>query len=214
VCYQVTNQNVAPQLGGLMQAGCEVVVLATVPGFTALSLGTAAKIGFHPQFVVSNVGSDYATVAGLLTEKGAPLLEGVISDGYLPLTSDEADPWIQLFLKVNKDYNNNAPFDGNVEYGMAAAYTFVQAVAKAGKDLTRAKLLAAIEAGGFTGPGLVPFAFSKDNHSGYTGARIAKISGGKATYVSGTFTTDSGSGAVTPYSGVESAPPANGVPTG
>jgi branched-chain amino acid transport system substrate-binding protein len=212
--YQVTNPNVAPQLGGLKAAGCEVVALATVPGFTALSLGTAAKLSWHPQFVVSNVGSDYATVAGLLTKAGEPLLEGVISDGYLPLTSDEADPWIQLFLKVNKDYNNNAPFDGNVEYGMAAAYTFVQAVAKAGKDLTRAKLLAAIEAGGFTGPGLVPFAYSKDNHSGFTGARIAKITGGKATYITGAFTTDDATGAVAPYSGSEGTPPANGVPTG
>jgi len=40
--YVVTNTNVGPQIGKLKSAGCEVVQLATVPGFTALALATAA----------------------------------------------------------------------------------------------------------------------------------------------------------------------------
>ena len=49
--YVVTNTNVGPQIGKLKSAGCEVVQLATVPGFTALALATAAKIDFKPQWV-------------------------------------------------------------------------------------------------------------------------------------------------------------------
>ena len=132
--YTPTNQNVAPQIGSLKAAGCQVVVAATIPGFTALALGTAAQLGFHPQWVVSNVGADYATVAGLLTAKGAPLLEGVISDNYLPNAGETDNPWIKLFQKVNEKYNGNAPWDGNVEYGMAVGYTFVQALQGRGPE--------------------------------------------------------------------------------
>jgi hypothetical protein len=162
--------------------------------------------------VVSNVGADYATVAGLLTPVGAPLLEGVISDNYLPSASDSANPWIKLFQQINQQYNGNAPWDGNVEYGMAVGYMFVQALKAAGPNPTRASLIAAVEKGGFAGPGIVPVAFSPTNHSGYTGVRLVKISKGVGAYFGSTYTTDSGTGAVTEYSGAETTPPANGIP--
>jgi hypothetical protein len=49
--------------------------------------------------------------------RGAPLLEGVISDNYLPNSGDSTDPWITLFKKINTDYNGDAAWDGNVVYG-------------------------------------------------------------------------------------------------
>src|SRR3954470_8504602 len=108
--YVVSNPNVGPQMGALKAAGCDVVMLATVPGFTALSIGTAAKIAFKPQFVVSNVGSDPTTLTKTLGP-AAGLLEGVVAANYLPLANDDANPWIQLFKKVNTQYNGNAAFD-------------------------------------------------------------------------------------------------------
>ncbi len=217
VAKQTYDPTVAPdvtaQMGALKAAGCQVVVAATIPGFTALALGTSAQLGFHAQWIVSNVGSDYNTVAGLLTAKGAPLLEGVISDGYLPLSNDATNPWITLFQKVNTTYNSNAPFDGNVEYGMAVGYTFVQALLAAGKNPTRASILAAVEKGMSPGPGLTPFNFSATNHSGYSGVQLAKISGGAPAFFGPVYTTDDGSGPVTPYTTAPATPPANGIPT-
>jgi ABC-type branched-subunit amino acid transport system substrate-binding protein len=210
--YVVTNQNVAPQIGALKGAGCQVVVAATIPGFTALSLGTSAQLGFHPQWIVSNVGADYATVEGLL--KGAPLLEGVITDGYLPAASDTSNPWIQLFQMINKQYNNNAPWDGNTEYGMSVGYLFVQALQAAGKNPTRQSILDAIQKNGFTGPGIVPLGFSATSHSGYTGVQIAKITGKTTTLIGTPFTTDDRSGPVTPYNGTSGSVPPNGIPQG
>lgn len=61
--YVTSNTNVAPQIGAFKAAGCQVVMLATVPGFTALSIGTAARLGFKPQWLVSNVGADHPTLA-------------------------------------------------------------------------------------------------------------------------------------------------------
>ena len=209
--YVTSNPNVGPQMGALKQAGCQVVMLATVPGFTALSIGTAAKIAFKPQFVVSQVGADLGTLTKQLGA-AAPLTEGLISDNYLPLSNDEANPWIQLYKKVNAAHNGNAEFDNNVVYGMSVGYLFVQSLQAAGKDLTRDGLIAAIEKNGFQGPGLAPLRFSADNHSGYGGMRLSKVQGAKQTYFGETFETDDADGAVAPYTTAPAAPPQNGIP--
>jgi branched-chain amino acid transport system substrate-binding protein len=210
--YVVTNQNVGPQVGAMKAAGCQVIILATIPGFTALTIGTAARLAYRPQFVVSNVGADYPTLAGLLGD-AKPLLEGLIAGGYLPSASNAGDPWTQLFSKVNKDYNGNAPMDGNIIYGMSVAYLFVQALLAAGKDLTREGLVAAIEKGGFKGPGVVPLRFSATDHSGYGGLQMSKITGGVQAPFGPAYKTDDGDGAVAEYTEPVAPPPANGIPT-
>ncbi|MFI6076875.1 ABC transporter substrate-binding protein [Actinoplanes sp. NPDC051343] len=209
--YVTSNPNVGPQMGALKAAACQVVMLATVPGFTALSIGTGAKIGFKPQYVVSNVGADPTTLTKTLGP-AAPLLEGVVAANYLPLASDTANPWIQLFQKVNTQFNKGAQFDDNVVYGMSVAYLFVQTLQAAGKDLTRDKLVAAVEKGGFTGPGLVPLRLSDKDHSGYAGEQLTKLVNGRSTYFGTAFQTDDGAGPVSPYSGTAAAPPASGIP--
>jgi branched-chain amino acid transport system substrate-binding protein len=209
--YVTSNPNLGPQVGALKAAGCEIVMLATVPGFTALTIGTAAKIGFKPQFVVSNVGSEPTTLAKALGSS-APLLEGVVAANYLPLAIDDANPWIQLFQKVNSQYNHGAVFNNNTVYGMSVAYLFVQALQGAGKDLTRDKLIAAVQKGGFTGPGLTPLRYTDKDHSGYGGEQLTKISAGKPVYFGTPYQTDDGPGAVQQYQTSPVAPPANGVP--
>ncbi|TDC36830.1 ABC transporter substrate-binding protein [Micromonospora sp. 15K316] len=211
--YVTSNTNVAPQIGAFKAAGCQVVVLATVPGFTALSIGTAARLGFKPQWVVSNVGADHPTLSKQLGE-AAPLLEGMIGGNYLPMQNDTANPWIQLFTRINKEHNGNAEFDGNTVYGMSVGYLFVQALLAAGKDLTREGLLEAVGKGGFQGPGLVPLRFSADDHSGYGGERLTRVSGGVQSYFGPAYETDEADGAVNEYTVTPVQPPANGVPTG
>jgi ABC-type branched-subunit amino acid transport system substrate-binding protein len=210
--YSPTNTNVAPQIGALQAAGCQVVVAFTVPGFTALAMGTAAKLKYAPQWVVSSVGADIPTLTGLLKSATDPLIEGMVSDLYMPVSTDTSNSWIQLFQKVNKDYNNNVEFDGNVEYGMGIAYTTVQVLKEAGKNLTRGALLAAVEKGGLTGPGLVPFGFSATDHSGYTGTQVLVVHNGVATPTGPVYTTDDGSGPLQEYTTPQPQAPANGLP--
>lgn len=209
--YTTSVTNVGPQVDAFKAGGCEVVVLATVPGFTALTIGTAARQGFRPQWLVSNVGGDYNTLAKSLGD-AKPLLEGLLGANYLPAASAASDPWVQLFQRINTEYNAGAPFDGNTIYGMSVGYLFVQALQAAGKDLTRESLLDAVKKGGFTGPGLAPLRYSAEDHSGYGGLRMTKVTGTTQDYFGPAYETDSESGPVTEYAVAPPAPPASGIP--
>jgi branched-chain amino acid transport system substrate-binding protein len=210
--YVPTNTDVAPQLSALKGAGCQVVVSATVPGFTALTLGTAARLGFRPQWVVSNVGGDYTTLAGRLGARGAPLLEGLVSAGYLPSVHDTSDEWTALFRGIAQKYAPDLEFDGHVVYGMAVGYLTVQALQAAGKELTRESVIAAVEDNGFTGPASVPLRFSDSDHSGYGGLQVNRVSKGSQDYLGPVYVTDEGSGPVQEYTEKRPAPPENGIP--
>jgi ABC-type branched-subunit amino acid transport system substrate-binding protein len=214
--YEPGNTNVAPQITALQKAGAEVLVDFTIPAYTALGQLTSFKLGYKPQIVVSNVGIDPTTVGGLLKafSKGkadTALIEGAITDGYLPSVNDTSNAWVKLFKQIHDKYDAKAPFDGNVEYGMASAYTFAQALKGAGKSPTRQSLVDAVEKGGFTGPGLVPFRYSKDQHGGYGGAQMGTIKNGAVELSGPVYVTDPSSGPITTTTTPQPAPQEEGL---
>src|SRR5580692_8586968 len=167
------------QMAALKAAGAQVVVLATIPAATALAMLPAVSIGYTPQYVVDNVGADAPTVGPLLssfTQKGggtaaqataaAGLLNGVITTAYFAPESDTSNAWVQaekdLLQKYAPSVYSKYGLDGNTQYGIALAYTFVQALQKAGKNLTRQSLMNAINSDGksFVTPGFVPLSYS------------------------------------------------------
>ena len=220
--YQSGTSTLAPQVTAVKASGAKVLVEFTVPIYTAIARLTAFTLDYSPQLVVSSVGSDPITVGKLLSviskgkASGTALLEGAITDGYLPSVGDTSNPWIALFKKIHDQYDASAPFDGNVEYGMASAYTLVQALQAAGKNLTRQGIVDAIDNDGgmWTGPGLVPYRYTKTEHGGYAGVEMGVIHGGVIVLDGKPLTTDPTAGsAITPYTGTQPAPPASGVPS-
>jgi ABC-type branched-subunit amino acid transport system substrate-binding protein len=217
--YDPTNIKITPQVVALQKAGAQVVISFSVPAFTALLKLTSLALKFSPQLVVSNVGSDPITLSGLITSfsKGAApgkaLIQGIITDGYLSSPIDPTNSWIKLFKKIHNQYIPKLPFDGNVEYGMAAAYTFAEALKAAGQNPTRASIVAAIQSTPFTGPGLVPFGYSATSHSGFIGAQMGIIQGLAIKLIGTPLTTDdTPTGPITPYTTPQPTAPANGIP--
>ncbi len=211
--------NIGPQVAALKRSGADIVVSFTVPGYTvALKLG-AAQAGYNPQYVVSNVGADPITLSNIIGAatkgkvNGQQAIQGIISDYYLPSTAETSNSWMQLFKKIHDQYIPKLPFDGNVEYGMATAYTFAEALAAAGQNPTRASIVAAVENQHFAGPNLVPYAFSPTDHSGLTGMRMDVIKGLADKPLGTPMVTDDGSGPVTPYTTPQATAPADGIPT-
>ena len=220
--YVPTNVNVAPAVAALRASGAKVVVSFSIPAFTALLKLNSLKLGFNPTLVVSNVGSDPITLSGLLesfakqggaTVNGNQLTNGIITDAYLPALST-SDSWYVLFKKIHDQYEPKAPLDGNFFYGMSVAYTFVQAMLKAGRNPTRTSLPTAIEGGLPQGPMVAPFAYSSTNHLGVTGAYIGAIQNGVVVQQGSVLTTDTSStGPISTYTGSEEQAPASGIPS-
>jgi branched-chain amino acid transport system substrate-binding protein len=219
--YQAGVTTLAPQITAIKASKAKVLVDFTVPIYTAIGQLTSFTLGYKPQLVVSNVGIDPTTVGGLLKTiskgkaSGTALIEGAITDGYLPSTADTSNPWIALFKKIHDQYDKSAPFDGNVEYGMANAYTLVQALKAAGKNLTRQAVINAINQHGatWTGPGLVPYRYSTTDHGGFAGAEIGQIRQGKIVLFGGPqTTTPTPTTPITPYKTPQPTPPPTGVP--
>ena len=205
----------SPQLNTLKAKGAQVIAMYTIPGASASAIATAARLSYQPQFVVSDVGSDPVTVGNLLKSVGGTqAMEGLVTDAYLPSYGGQPnDPWVVLFKKIHDQYIPNLPFDGNVEFGMAVAYTFAQALKAAGKNPTRQSLVQAVENNGasWQGPWLVPFRFSKNSHAGFTGGQIAIIKNGVAVLQGNPQTTDDGGGPIKDYTSKPQAPSAGGI---
>jgi ABC-type branched-subunit amino acid transport system substrate-binding protein len=213
---------VKAEMAAMQAAGVQVVASFSIPLFTAAMIASAASINYHPQFVVSNVGADVPTLTAILTGGSlgatlpAALLTGMTSDTYDGLVGDASNPWVTLFKGIATQYAPNLPWDGNVLYGEAVAYTFVQALKAAGQNPTRADIVHAVETSHFTdGPGLAPYAYSASNHNGFTGVQIAVLGAGNVQKAVGpVYTTDdTAGGAITQFSGTPSTPPANGIPS-
>jgi hypothetical protein len=228
------------QVAALKAAGAQVVVLATIPAATALTMLPAAVLNYFPQYVVDSVGADSPTVGPLLTsfaQKGGAsasqvaaaggLLNNVISTAYFAPESDTTNAWVQWEKQILQKYAPSlyakSGLDGNTQYGVALAYTFVQALQKAGKNLTRQSLMNAINNDGhsFNTPGFVPLSYSSSTHFGFEGEEVVKLEssappavtptgswiGGVA--VSPVYTTSPGSGPIHKYTGPTSTPPKN-----
>ncbi len=226
------------QMAALKAAGAQVVVLATIPAATALSMLPAAVINYFPQYVVDSVGADPPTVGPLLSsfaQKGgasaaqvsaaAGLLNGVITDAYFAPESDTSNQWVQVEKKLLEKYAPSlwakSGLDGNTQYGVALAYTFVQALEKAGKNLTRQDLMNAInhDSRSFVTPGFVPLNYSSDSHYGFEGEEIVKLESSAppavtptgnwtgAVPISPVYITNPGPGPIAKYTGPISTPP-------
>ncbi|MDQ2877227.1 MAG: ABC transporter substrate-binding protein [Actinomycetota bacterium] len=222
--YDDTNTAVGPQVAKLKAAGAQVVISFSVPAFTALLKLNMLGLGFNPTLVVSSVGSDAITLGGLLQAfaaqshkkvVGNQLTQGIITDGYLPaLGAASTNTWLQLFQKIHTQYIPKLPFDGNVEYGMSVAYSFAQAMEKAGKNPTRQDLLTALEGGLSQGASVAPYAYSASDHNGGTGAYVGTIENGVLVQQGPVLITDtSPTGAITSYTTPQPAVPASGIPS-
>jgi ABC-type branched-subunit amino acid transport system substrate-binding protein len=219
--YVVTNIKIAPAVAALKAAGAQVVVAYSIPAFTALLKLTMLGLKYNPQIVVSSVGADPITLAGLLAAFaknktagfGNALTQGIISAGYLPSTAETTNSWIQLWTKIHSQYLSKYPLDGNVLYGLSAAYTFVEAMFKAGRNPTRQDLINALNSGLAQAVAVAPFAYSSTDHNGIMGAYMGVIKSGMLVPTTPVYVTDtSATGAVTALTTSQPAAPVSGVP--
>ncbi|WP_037599732.1 ABC transporter substrate-binding protein [Streptacidiphilus rugosus] len=206
---------ITAQSEAIAQARADVIVAFISPSDTVLLRSAQQKLGDTARLVVSSSGIDLTTPSGLPSStQGNPLIQGVVTDTFVTPFSDNSSGWTALAKRVHARYEPSEPFDQWFQYGMAAAYTFVQTLQRAGKNPTRSSLTAGLQEDGLDpGPGLAPLDYSHTSHGGYTGAQIASVRGDTLVRQGLPVTTDDGTGPVIPYTPPLPEPPTGGIPT-
>jgi branched-chain amino acid transport system substrate-binding protein len=167
---------VAP-ISKLKSAGCDLVVLGSIIRDSIQAVGTAKKLGWAD---VTFVGQG-ATYEPLVAAAPGGLMEGFLSATGMPFAYPDtsAEP-IKAWAAKYKSRTNQDP-NSAAQYGYVLADIVVKALETAGKDLTRAKLLAALEGVKnykplFPGPSI---SFAPDKHQGSTATFLAQVKNGR-----------------------------------
>jgi len=200
--------------------GKPILILFGTTDTTATILKAAEKLDLVSKFtwLAGSVGGDANTLLALGVKPAT--INGALAASFFPDAKDSTDPYVSEFMKINAKYNKGVSFDNTVLQGMNSAMLTVQALRAAGKNLTRAGVMKAIESKGasFASAGLVPLNYSATSRVGYNGYWFGQLNekgelkpyGGKLAI----FTTDSSSTeAPTASTYVRKSIPKNGVPT-
>ncbi len=147
VGYDPTSPDVNSQVSQLKASGADTFMIFAFGKFAIQAFIQAAKLGWHPQVFVNAVASsaNLMTLADLTG--GKSVAKGAISIVFFKDPTDPRwakDPGILLDASILKKYASGANVkDGYYVAGMASAFTLVDALKKAGKDLTRAGIMKA-----------------------------------------------------------------------
>ena len=201
--------------------GKPVIVLMGTTDTTATILKAAEKLSLTTKFnwIVGSVGGDANTLLALGVK--STTIDGVMAASFFPDAKDTSDEYVSQFMKINEKYNPGVSFDNVVLQGMNSAMLTVQALRAAGKNLTRAGLIKAIEDKGstFASAGLAPLNYSTTSRVGYNGYWFGQLNakGELLPYITGKrtlYTTDSTTTSAPVLSNYVRKPiPKNGIPT-
>jgi branched-chain amino acid transport system substrate-binding protein len=145
--YEVTDPDVKTQVDGLKASGAKTFMIFALPKQALQSFIYAHKDGWHPHAFISSVSIDPFVMNIARMNTGGRATNGAISFAFLKDPTDPKlakDKAVKLYKSILKKYGNGANPDAVAHfYGMAVAFTMVDALKHAGKNLTRASLLKA-----------------------------------------------------------------------
>ncbi|WP_159941663.1 MULTISPECIES: ABC transporter substrate-binding protein [unclassified Nocardiopsis] len=186
--YESEVTDLSAQIAEFERTDTDVVVCSCIPAFVALAMLEAARIEYQPQWVVSSIGGDTATLQALLAQftegtdaEGVPadaFLDGMLITSYMPRVEDENDEWAQFFIDVWEEYGEGGTLTNTHVFGMTQAVMFAQVLKSAGQDLTRQALIDALESQEWQGPSPVPFSSSDGDHGGHQGVYVLQYQAG------------------------------------
>jgi branched-chain amino acid transport system substrate-binding protein len=146
--YQPTDISIDSQMSTLHASGANVLVLNVTPQYAILAYLAAHKFGWHPKIYISSVCIS-PNVMDIVRASVGQEVNGSLSIAFVKDPTDKAwakDPVVPLYKSILEKYAPGAkPEDVYNFYGMGVAYTMVDALKRAGKNPTRASLLAAAQ---------------------------------------------------------------------
>ena len=146
--YEFTGSDVSSQIARLKSSGADTLMLFATPKFFIQAVVATKKLGWKPRLYIASVSIEPGIMA--IARLNAPdLTKGAQSIAFLKNPNDPVwakDPAVALYRTIMRRHNpSGRPTDVYNWYGMTVASTMVEALRKAGRNLTRASLLRAAQ---------------------------------------------------------------------
>ena len=186
-----TATSAAAQITRIKTAGAQILAVFQLPTPTVRSIATAKALGLNlDQIYMNNVAAVKPATDGMVASAGAAYVNGLITIQY---AKDPQDPkWandagMKLYRTIIDKYGGGANAnDPQVFYGVAKADAFVQALYKAGRNLTRQGLMNALLSlntkSSYLLPGMV-MKTSKTDHFVISQMQLARLNSTTKLYV-------------------------------
>ncbi len=160
--YEVTAADVSSQVAKLRASKADIYAVFATPKFAIQAYVFANKLGWKPKLTINNAVSSASNIMTLASEGGTnKVAPGSVSIAFL---KDPTDPkWAKdktmvLYRALLKQFAPGANANDVYHvYGMAVAWTTVEALKKVGPNLTREALVKVVSNMNFsTNPFLLP----------------------------------------------------------
>lgn len=169
--YETTEPDVGSQMGRLRASSADTLMLFATPLFAIKAYVGANRLGWHPRIYVSSVAISPDVMKIARINAGPRTVDGSISVAFVKDPTSPVwknDKTVKLYRSILARYMRGAkPLDVYLYYGMAVAYTMVDALKGAGANPTRASLLRAATHLNEVNPFLLPGIRIKTSPSDY-----------------------------------------------
>jgi branched-chain amino acid transport system substrate-binding protein len=157
--YELTASDVSSQIAQLKASGADTLLLFATPKFFIQAVVATRKLAWKPQLYVASVSIEPGIMA--IARYNAPTLtKGALSIAFVKNPNDPVwanDRTVALYRTIMRKYDpGGKATDVYNWYGMTVAWTMVQTLRKAGRNLTRAGLLRAAQHLDLANPFLLP----------------------------------------------------------
>ncbi|MCB2187957.1 MAG: ABC transporter substrate-binding protein [Deltaproteobacteria bacterium] len=137
---EVTDTDLQSHILKLKESGADCVIMWLLPKQAVISIGTAAKLGYKPQWMACSTLSDTA----LMFKISKGLWKGVMY-GNFALPPDSDNPLMVKYHEAQKKYAPQENWGVFLYAGFGFAEPMVEGLKRAGKDLTVDSFVAAME---------------------------------------------------------------------
>ena len=146
--YEYTDPDISSQIAILRRSRADTLMVFATPKFAIQSFAAAHKLGWKPQVYVSSISIEPG-IMGICRSIAPELTRGALSIAYVKNPDDpiwNKDPATKLYRTIMRKYDPSGRVtDVYNWYGMTVAWTMVQTLKKAGRNLSRASLLRAAQ---------------------------------------------------------------------
>jgi branched-chain amino acid transport system substrate-binding protein len=169
----------------IKQSNPDVTFFLLYPGESAVFLRDAQKYGLKGPFLGTTSVMDIADLAQRAGSQAA------LKDTYVGafLVGGVDSPEMKKYTDIYRKHFPNDKVQSLSFYGMSGALTIIDALRRAGRDLTREKFLAALEStkDGDAGPGYCKVNFTKERRQGCLDGTMWALRDGKIVNVGPTY---------------------------